>query len=247
MSSKDLVHWSYPRTVMYPDERDIDYDQCTVFRYGSHLIMLYSAMDGDHDGSNEIRFASSTDGFHWTRFHTREPYLPRGNSGEWEGGQVFGGCPPVRVGEDLYQYYSGTVSPQHNYAQGVMSGIGLSVMKADRFVEQRAGDEPGYLLTKEFILEGRRLSVNVGMNNMPYKEQGMKVEIVSHPTLGEHFGATQAIEGYTFDDCDLIKGSDTQRTVVWNGHSDLSPLVGKTVYLRFKLQNMGLFSFQIHP
>ncbi|MFB9750167.1 hypothetical protein ACFFNY_01155 [Paenibacillus hodogayensis] len=246
MSSTDLVRWSYPRTVMYPDERDIDYDQCVVFRYGSHWIMLYSAMDGDHDGSNEIRFASSPDGLHWTRFYTREPYLGRGGQGEWNGGQVFGACPPVRVGEDLYQYYSGTVNPQHMLAQGSMGGIGLSVVKADRFVEQRAGEEPGYLLTKEFILEGRRLSVNVVMNNMPYKEQGMKVEIVSHPPLGGHSGSVQAIEGYTLDDCDLIKGADTQRTVTWNGNSDLSPLVGKPVYVRFKLQNMGLFSFTIH-
>lgn len=246
MSSKDLLHWSYPRTVMYPDERDSpDYDSCTVFRYGSHFIMLYADMDGDGDMPNDIKLASSTDGFHWHRFHSREPYLARGNQGGWEGGQVLGACPPVKVGEDLYIYYSGTVNPQGMHAEGSMGGIGLSIIKSDRYVEQRAGEEPGYLLTKEFILEGKQLSVNVATNGIPYKEKGMLVEIVAHPSLGEHSKSVQAIDGFTFDDCDLIKGTGTEMMVTWNGNSDLSPLLCKPIYLRFKLQNMGLYSFQI--
>ena len=47
MTSPDLVSWSYPRVVIYPDERDLpDYDHASVFRYGSHFLMLYAAMDG---------------------------------------------------------------------------------------------------------------------------------------------------------------------------------------------------------
>ena len=33
--------------------------------------------------------------------------------------------------------------------------------------------------------------------------------------------------------------------MTWNGSPDLSALVGKPVYLRFEIVNMGLFSFRV--
>ena len=63
--------------------------------------------------------------------------------------------------------------------------------KVDRFVEQRAGDRPGYLLTREFVLEGNRLTLNTAMPQKPYHEQFMRVEIARHPPLGAHYGSSQ--------------------------------------------------------
>ena len=33
--------------------------------------------------------------------------------------------------------------------------------------------------------------------------------------------------------------------VTWNGSPDLSALLGKPIYLRFEIVNMGLFSFKV--
>ncbi len=33
--------------------------------------------------------------------------------------------------------------------------------------------------------------------------------------------------------------------VTWNGSPDLSALLGKPVYLRFEIINMGLFAFRV--
>ena len=243
MTSKDFVNWSYPRTCMYPDEIDTpDYDSCTVFRYGGRFIMLYAAMEGDVTGSNEIRIATSSDGFNWERLPTREPYLPRGREGDWDAGQVLIGCPPVIQGDEMLIYYNGTPNPQ--YETTTQSGIAVAISKLDRFVEQRAYDRPGYLLTREFILEGNRLKVNTVMPGKPYHEQLMRVEIARHPPLGAQHGFSQPYPGFSFEDSDVLKGARTDMIVTWGGKSDLSELIGKPVYLRFELRNMGLFSFQ---
>ena len=244
MTSRDFVHWSYPRTVMYPDERDTpDYDAATVFRYGGQFLMLYCAMEGDTDGSTEVRLASSRDGLAWERFYTREAFIPRGREGDWDARQVHSACPPIRQGEDLLIYYTGSNRGQ-NEGTGT-GGIGLARMKVDRFVEERAGDEPGFLLTREFLLEGKGLFLNTYMKGMPYKEQGIRVEIVRRPPLGGHRGFSQPYEGFSLEECDPILANRTDAPVTWNGSADLSALQGKPVYVRFEIRNMGLFSFRV--
>ena len=255
MVSKDLENWSYPRTMFYPDERDLpDYDHAHVFRYGSHFLMLYAAMDGDNLARFEMRLASSADGVHWHRFHSRENFLERGPSGAWDAGVIGPGCDPVRQGENLLLYYSGSPLGQYEpfvAQQESQSACGVAIMKADRFVAQRAGERTGYLLTREFLLEGNTLHVNLSANGLPYHQPRLRVEVLRHPPLGEHAdyfykeqGYSYAYEGFTFDNCTPLAGDGTSVRVNWKGHN-LSELTGKPVYLRFELQDMDLYSFSI--
>ena len=244
MASEDFLRWSYPRTCLYPDERDLpDYDWERVFRYGSHFLCLYGAMDGEGLGTEEVRLASSGDGFHWNRFHTREPYLARGREGDWDAGQTRINNEPVRQGEMLLHYYSGEA---HGQSEWIMhGGIGLAVGKADRFVAQRADDQPGFLITREFVLEGPALRVNTGVLPVRYRDAYVRVEIVRHPALGQHTGFQAPIPGYTFADCDKIRGDRIDALVTWKGKPDLRPLVGSAVYVRFEIRNMSLYAFHV--
>lgn len=247
MTSTDLVHWTYPRTVLYPDEYDTpDYDHVCVFPYGNVFMMIYGAMHGDTHARWEWRLATSPDAFHWQRYHTRETFMPWGPEGAWDGGGVLPVGPPIRRGERLLFYYSGFLRGQEEQGD-FTGGIGLATLKVDRFVEQRAGATTGYLLTREFILEGKSLRVNVEMHkstNLPV-EPRLRVEILRHPPMGQHEGFRGAYEGFSFDDCDPLSIDHTDAIVTWKGNSDLSALAGKPVYLRFELQNMGIFSFRI--
>lgn len=247
MTSPDFVHWSYPRTVLYPDEYDLpDYDHVRVFPCGNVFIMLYGAMEGDTTGRWELRLATSPDGIRWERFRTRETFLGRGAPGSWDAGGILPHGEPVPQGERLLLYYSGTRIGQEE--QGDFTGaIGLATFKRDRFVEQRAGEETGYLLTKEFILEGKRLHVNLEHEKGPYRSPRLRVEILRHPPLGKHWLFEQAYEGFTLDHCDPLCLDCTDTVVTWRGNSDLSALAGKPVYLRFELHRMGLYSFRISP
>lgn len=255
MTSKDLETWTYPRIVFYPDERDLpDYDHATVFRYGSHFLMLYAAMDGDGLARFETRLASSADGIHWERFHTRENFIEMGAPGAWDAGLIGPGCEPVRQGENLLIYYTGhNLGQYENFTarRARDSGIGVAMMKADRFVSQRAGERNGYLLTREFLLEGETLHVNISSQGIPYHHPQLRVEVLRHPPLGEHAdyfyrenGCTYAYEGFSFDDCTPLSGDATRVQVHWKERK-LGELKGQPVYLRFELRDMDLFSFHI--
>ena len=246
MVSEDFVHWSYPRVVLYPDEYDLpDYDHVLVFPYGNIFIMLYGAMYGDTTGCWELRLATSEDGIRWDRFHTRETFLGGGPEGSWDAGGILPHGVPVRRGEYLLLYYSGLSRGQEE--QGSFGGgIGLATIKLDRFVEQRArGEETGYLLTREFILEGNSLRVNLEHQKGPYYSPRLRVEILRHPPIGRHWLFTQPYEGFTLEDCDPLALDNTDARVTWKGKGDLSSLRGKPVYLRFELHQVGLFSFRI--
>jgi len=207
--------------------------------------MFIAAMDGDKTGRWEIRLASSSDGFHWKRFHTRQTYLGRGPVGTWDGGGIIPSGVPVRREEDLLIYYSGMGLGQEE--QGYYTaGVGLARAKIDRFVEQRGGrDEPGYLLTKELIFEGNTLRVNVERGKGPYRTPRFRAEILRHPPLGGHWLFQHPFPGFTFDDCDPMAIDHTNAAVTWKGNKDISSLAGKPVYLRFELCDTGLFSFRV--
>jgi hypothetical protein len=245
MTSTDFVTWPYPRIVLYPDEYDWpDYDHVMAFRYGGQFLMFVGTMEGDETGRKDIRLASSSDGLRWERFHTRDPFLGRGQPGSNEEGAVLPCCPPLRQGEQLLLYYSGHRLGQHE--TGVQSGgCCLATMKIDRFVAQRAGDTPGWLLTREFILEGNRLRVNLAHDPRPYRTPRLRVEILRHPPFGGHWQFPEAYPGFGLEDCDPLRGDSTSLAVTWHGNPDLETLRGKPVYLRFELLHMNLFGFQM--
>ena len=56
--------------------------------------------------------------------------------------------------------------------------------------------------------------------------------------------ATSSVPGFSLDDSDALRGTRTDMPVTW-ASPDLSALVGKPVYLRFEIVNMGLFSFRV--
>ncbi|MHB9110363.1 MAG: sialidase family protein [Armatimonadota bacterium] len=244
MTSTDFENWSYPRTVLYPDEYDLpDYDHVHVFPYGNLYLMLYAAMEGDDTGRDEVRLASSADGARWERFHTRAAFLGRGGDGAWDCGTVIPSGDPVRQGEYLLFYYSGANLGQHECGDR-QGGAGVARLKVDRFVGQWAGDrEPGYLLTKEFLLEGNRLRVNLEPDKRPYHTPRLRAEILRHPPIGQHATSKEVYDGFSLDDCDPLAIDHTDALITWRGSPDLSALKGQPVYVRFELFQAGLYAF----
>ena len=120
-----------------------------------------------------------------------------------------------------------------------------------RFIGRWADEATGYLLTRQFVLEGSRLVINCSSEPKPYQDEmmGIQVAIVEAPDLEHNFDRQndKAIPGYTLDDCDRIITNQLEKRVSWRGNSDLSALRGRPVYLRFRMKKAGLFSFQITP
>lgn len=248
-TSADLKNWSTPRTVFYPDERDEpDYDNVMVFRRHGVFIGLYSQMQQEKGQSeNQVYLATSRDAVHWERSWDRRPFIPRGPAGSFDHGQVEAGAlPPVEVGTDMLIYYY--ASPRGQSEWFSETSVGVCRLRRDRFISNHAGTQTGYLLTRQFVIEGNRLVLNCSALPKAYQQpsDGIRVAIIEAPdfktpaTMWE-----KAVPGYTLQDCDPIVTDALDYTVKWRGKSDLTALKGKAVYLRFQMKKADLYSFQI--
>jgi len=240
--------------VLCPDERDLpDIDHITVFRRGSHFIMLYAAMDGDGPGRWHARLASSSDGVHWERFHTREDFLSGGGEGAWDETIIPCGA-PAPSGDKLLPLL---FRLQHGAIRGELQPARRARRRRSGHHDEgplrgaARGEWTGYLLTRELLIEGNTLRLNVALDDVPFRDADVRVEVCRHPPLGEHAdyyyrerGYSYRYEGFGLDDCDPVRGNSTCAPVMWNGN-DLSALRGQPAYLRFELRHADLFSFSV--
>ncbi len=110
--------------------------------------------------------------------------------------------------------------------------VGVARLPRGRLVARTAGDELGVLMTKPFVVEGRRLQVNADA-----RRGLLKVEVVA--TDGEK------IPGFACSECQGVTANGFDLPVSWSRKSDLQELLGKTVRLRFYLREARLYSFQL--
>ncbi len=118
-------------------------------------------------------------------------------------------------------------------------------MRRGRFAGQYAKVEGGYLLSREVKVAGNRLVVNVAPRHRAFNrtEHGnMKVELFDRTS--SPYTKSHAIEGFSFDDCGLVRTNSIEIPIIFNGNPDISALMGKNVYLRFFLKDLHLFGFQ---
>ena len=253
--SDDLSNWSKPRVCLYPDELDPEWPDIDTFRpfYRNGVFMAnacYVDPTGGRCGSTMLVW--SRDGVTWERPHDRVWFLPRGREGDFDDGWVLGSSAPVDVGSQMYFYY-GAQQLQMQYGVDRSMSIGLAKLPTDRFVSQRADREPGYLLTREVLVEGRELRVNSTCTSSYFPsltgmaEMGeIRVELVEAPSAKEVVVGGKPVSGFTMDECDVIRANSNDHLVTWNGKSDLSRLTGQSVHLRFKLTLAELFSFNFY-
>jgi hypothetical protein len=81
-------------------------------------------------------------------------------------------------------------------------------------------------------LRGSRIVVNLQTE----RTGGVRVEL-----RDEKF---RPIAGRTFAEADNVAGDDLAMGVTWNGKADVSDLVGRTIYLRFRMRAAKLFAIR---
>jgi hypothetical protein len=254
--SKDFAHWSSPRTIDLPDESDdmnvgflgnnADIDQVCVIKRGNVFFGFLGIMANLGHAQRVTQLMWSRDGLRWKRLPDRPLFIENGASGEWDYGQV-GVHAVVPAEERVVIYYSGSTLPQKERRLEPQFSNGMAYIENDRFIGQQAGIEGGYLLTRQFLLEGNRLALNcrspVERPPAGWKGGLIRVELLRAPQ--SHLPA-HPLPGFTMDDCDPITVTDDpHRIVTWHGSADLSKLRGQNVYLRFYLKNATLYTFQL--
>jgi hypothetical protein len=111
--------------------------------------------------------------------------------------------------------------------------LGRYRLRLDGFASVHAGYSGGCLVTKPFVVEGDRLVLNYSTS----AAGGLHVEIQTPEG--------DAIPGYTLQECPVIVGDSVERAVSWATTSDLKPLRGQAVRLKFVLKDADLYSLRI--
>ena len=228
-----------PRVVMWPDEHDAyDFDNMTVNRVGNHFIGMLAQMGPHPKQEFDVHLASSADGLHWQQLPDRAPILPRGAPGQFDSGITSSVSPIVKVKDTWYLYYRGCTGGQGEKPRD--SGLGRAELPRERLVAQTAGPVGGFLLTREIVVAGPDLLLNMAPANAGEPAE-IAVEIMATPDDG---GTPRHLPGYTFDDCTTGAVDSLEQPVTWADKPSLAPLVGRPVYVRFFLRNVGLYSLR---
>lgn len=184
----------------------------------------------------EIQMATSRDGIRWKRAD-RRPYVALGLDGTGDGGTMYMGVGMLRSGNEIYQYYGGfnythSVGGRGEPGEPPRGGIRRVVQRLDGFMSADAPYRGGGFTTPPITFSGDRLVLNINAS----AAGTARVAVLDEK--GEPY------RGFGLDDCDPIGRNRIRKVVTWGGNPDLSPLVGKTVRLKFEMRAAKLYSFQ---
>ncbi len=239
--SRDFVHWSKPRRIFVPDDKDEGlmefYAMGGMHRRGSLWIGFVRALrddlpcdpGGPKEGIGYSVLATSRDGTTWHRY--REPFFNRNPApGSWDHAMTWIGA-IVPVGDEVHLYYGG-YARGHKIEARRERQIGLAMLRKDGYASLRAGDKPGSLLTHSLTFSGGTLCVNAAM------AAGGELRVEIQDDRG------QAVPSLSLADCDPITGNEIARRVTWKGKPDVSRLTGRLIRLKFVLRSADLYAFQ---
>ena len=232
----------FPRALGWPNEQEPpDYDDFLVQRVGSHYLAMISGMFNPLPYNAQVYLASSPDGLHWNRLPGSPPFIPLGREGDFDAGQACTVGNIIAVGDEYYLYYQGTPRPQKVADND--ANIGQARIRRDRFVCQRAGADGGYLLTREVIVSGRYLLVNM---TLPVSAGGRmnEVRFAAELLRSHNTGQPGVVEGYGMAACTTRATDSLEVLIEWEQGFDLGALLGQPVMIRFFLRDVGLYSFR---
>lgn len=106
------------------------------------------------------------------------------------------------------------------------------VLRTDGFASVHAGADTGEMLTKPLRFVGNELVVNYSTS----AGGSLRVEIQD--------AEGNPLPGFSLDDCQNTVGDSIEQPITWKKGSELASLAGKTVRLRFVLQEADLFSLR---
>jgi len=232
-----LMRTEYYGIGVYPAE------SCTI-GFPWVLTVNNNARYGNHEGPEEIQLAVSRDLIHWDR-PFRTPVIEHGQLGQWDATYQTTAASAIRVGDEIRLYYGGA-----NYTHGTPAlygaeyretgepagrrtrynaSIGLVTWPLDRFVSVDAPAEGGALTTVPIRFTGRRLELNA------QTEEHGAVVVELCDAAGRRLPE--------WDPSDAFAGDALRHVVTFNGNSDVAPLAGRPVSLRFRLHSAQLYSF----
>lgn len=228
---------------------NVDVYNMGVFRYEGLYIGLPTMFHAtgrvpnypNTDGFDLIQLAVSRDLKTWTRLGDRQTFLGPSHmeSGAYDLTQLLSPSAPVMHNDELWFYYTGLKYRSNfdyvgTYPNGNavpvpgrsrdMGAVCLAVLRRDGFLSLDAGETPGTIVTRRFLLPAGRWFANVDARGGE-----CRIEVVDEN--GKAIAKAKSL------DMDAAR-----QPLVWES-GDLAALAGRRVALRFTLRNARLYSY----
>ncbi|TDU64589.1 hypothetical protein EI77_04040 [Prosthecobacter fusiformis] len=194
---------------------------------------FFQRIDARKKGRLDVQFVGSRDGFQWHRYD-RQSYANPGIVGSGSEGMVFMGPNLVVRGDELWQYGTGFYSIHGDSESRKQKADGLIfryVQRVDGFVSLDFEAEGGRAMTAPVKVDGSQLALNVDTSVLGTLRAG----------LADAEG--NVIEGFSAEDCEILRTNSTHARVTWKGGSNLVSLQGRDVRLIFTGARAKLYSF----
>ena len=268
-SSEDLIHWSDEQPVLKPrpdeprtPEDWVEYMDISASRAGAawigQLVIFHSDRSsvqyqmpdprtGEPNGvwrkgTTDVQLVVSNDAGHtWQRVGPREAWIPHHEREDGYDRLVFSGT-PVRVGDELWLYYSCHDGDHLNwnidgttyYSDRTRIGrTARATLRWDGYAGLQPIERKGTLLTRPLVSEHHGLFVNAAAG-----QGSLRAAVVD--------GDGNAVSGRSLDDCVPVSGDGVSQQVRWRNTARLpasSP--ERPLRLQFELAGAELFGFQI--
>ncbi|MEZ6046029.1 MAG: hypothetical protein R3C11_10705 [Planctomycetaceae bacterium] len=260
-TSKDFLHWESHTDLTYVDSpsEQLYTNQVKPYARAPHLLIGFPtryiergwprAMEQlpelahrklrsdieDRFGMaiTEALLMVSRDGSHFKRWN--EAFLAPGRErpGSWNYGHQYVGWHLIETASTLDPSLT-ELSLYANESYWTESGSVLRryTIRPDGFVSITADAKGGELLTPALTFTGNELTLNLATS----AAGSVQVELQDE--------AGKALPGFTLEENDVLFGNSLDKTVSWNGNSDLSSLSKQAVRVRFVLHDADLYSLQ---
>jgi len=178
------------------------------------------------DETRRVDLGVSRDGLHW-KFYAHQQWYVKPPEGSDEVLSMYG---LIRRGDQIWQYIDEGGAHGDTKGRSRPRIYSRVIQRLDGFVSLDAAEKTGTAVTRPLSFQGNKLILNVAAAGK------LLVEIQDEKG--------SAISGFSLADCDPIKTDSIRHVVSWKGTKDLTQLAGKTVRLKFRMQDARLFALQ---
>jgi len=264
-TSADFLQWTDPVWLAYPDApaEHLYTNQISPYYRAPHIFFGFpkrfvperNPLGFAHGGVSDGLFMTSRDGLSFNRWGEalvrpglqRERWVCRNNMTAW--GIVTTKSDIPGTPDELSIYST------EAYYLGEAARLRRFTIRVDGFVSVRAPASGGELVTRPLRFgpasgsgtDGHRPKVGRSVASAPGK-----VELVINYSTSAAGSircelldeAGTPLAGHALADCDEIFGDHLDRAVSWGGQTDLEPLAGKPIRLRFLSKDADLYSIR---
>lgn len=240
--SNDFRRFETLKLVLQTDDQDPAssdlYNSAAMkYPYAANVYLMFPSLFQHKPQTLDIRLAVSRDGIHWTR-PQRVPFIGHGEKGAFDSGSLYMGQGMIRKGNELWQYFSGSVlrhdedAFKHRNEPAFGRCYSRVVSRLDGFVSADAGEAAGWFVTGPLTFTGHVLKLNV------HVRPGGRLRVGLLDKKGK------PIQGRSIPDCIPITGDHIGAVVRWKTGHDLSTLAGKPTKMRVEMNKTSLYAFQ---